>query len=121
MDNGCLLGCFNCCFFNCLNSMTLSIFEFILSSIGIGFNSAILSLTKKAVSIPSVISSFINIEDMNSSIKLIRPTQHIIPYNLKGFEKTLNLFGFNIEPFSINNTNATIEQKSVIFPFGIVQ
>ena len=59
-------------------------------------------------SIPSVISSFINIEDMNSSIKLIRPTQHIIPYNLKGFEKTINLFGFNIEPFSINNINIDI-------------
>jgi len=56
-------------------------------------------------SIPSVTSSFINIEEMNSSIKLIRPTQHIIPYNLKGFEKTLNLFGFNIEPFSIDNIN----------------
>ena len=59
-------------------------------------------------SIPSVISSFINIEDMNSSIKLIRPTQHLIPYNLKGFEKTLNLFGFSIEPFSINNINVDI-------------
>jgi len=56
-------------------------------------------------SIPSVASSFINIEEMNSSIKLIRPTQHIIPYNLKGFQKTLNLFGFNIEPFSIDNIN----------------
>jgi len=49
MDSGCSLGCFNCCFFNCLNSITLSIFEFILSSIGIGFNSAILSLTKKVM------------------------------------------------------------------------
>ena len=56
-------------------------------------------------SIPSVTSSFINIEEMNSSIKLIRPTQHMIPYNLKGFEKTLNIFGFNIEPFSIDNIN----------------
>ena len=53
--------------------------------------------------IPSVISSFVNIENMNSSLKLIRPTQHVIPYNLKGFEKTINLFGFNIEPFSIDN------------------
>lgn len=62
-------------------------------------------------SIPSVISLFINVEDMNSSIKLIRPTQHIIPYNLKGFEKTLNLFGFNIEPFSINEINIDIENN----------
>ena len=47
---------------------------------------------------------------MNSSLKLIRPTQHTTPYNFKDFEKTINLFGFNIEPFSLdifnfNNTN----------------
>ena len=58
-------------------------------------------------SIPSVISSFINKEEINSSLKLIRPTQHVIPYKLKEFEKTINLFGFNIEPFAINTINTT--------------
>ena len=63
-------------------------------------------------SIPSVISSFLNIEDMNSSLKLIRPTQHIFPYNLKGFENTLNLFGFNIEPFSVENYDYLNKDKN---------
>ena len=64
--------------------------------------------------IPSVITSFINVEDMNSSIKLIRPTQHVIPYNLKGYEKTINLFGFNIEPFSIDNINLEKKNNNII-------
>ena len=58
-------------------------------------------------SIPSVISSFINKEEINSSLKLIRPTQHVIPYKLKEFEKNINIFGFNIEPFAINTINTT--------------
>ena len=62
--------------------------------------------------IPSVLSSYINIEDMNSSLKLVRPTQHIIPYNIKGFEKTINLFGFNVEPFSIDNIDINNKNKN---------
>ena len=62
--------------------------------------------------IPSVFSSYINIEDMNSSLKLIRPTQHITPCNIKGFEKTINLFGFNVEPFAITNIDINNKDKN---------
>ena len=64
--------------------------------------------------IPPVISFFYNIEDMNSSIKLIRPSQHKIPYNLKGFKYTINMFGFNIEPFCIDNNIVITDDKGYI-------
>ena len=49
MDSGCYLGCFNCCFFNCLNSFSLSIFEIISSIIGIIVNSLLMTQTKKII------------------------------------------------------------------------
>ena len=59
--------------------------------------------------IPSVRAYFTNIEESNSSIKLIRPSQYLIPYNLSQFSKTLNLFGINIEPFSLDEKQTSIE------------
>ena len=64
--------------------------------------------------IPSSISYFKNKEDINSSIKLIRPTQHVIPIQIKGFEKTINIFGFNIQPFSLNNIEIEDNNKEFI-------
>ena len=59
--------------------------------------------------IPSVKSYFNNIEELNSSIKLIRPSQYIIPYNINHFNKSLNLFGINIEPFSLDDKQNSFE------------
>ena len=47
MESGCCLSCFNCCFFNCFDSFSLSIFQMISSLLGIGANSLIFSLSKK--------------------------------------------------------------------------
>jgi hypothetical protein len=47
MESGFCLGCFNCCFFNCFNSLHLSIFEIITSVIGIGLNSLVISFSQK--------------------------------------------------------------------------
>ena len=59
--------------------------------------------------IPSVRAYFNNIEELNSSIKLIRPSQYIIPYNFSKLQKGLNLFGINVEPFSMDEKQNTIE------------
>ena len=59
--------------------------------------------------IPSIRSDYINIEDLNSSIKLIRPSQYIIPYNYSNYKKSLNLFGINVEPFAIDEKQNNIE------------
>ena len=59
--------------------------------------------------IPSVRAYFNNIEELNSSLKLIRPSQYIIPYNYKKLQKCLNLFGINVEPFSMDEKQNTIE------------
>ena len=59
--------------------------------------------------IPSVRAYFKNIEEFNSSIKLIRPSQYIIPYNYNNLIKSLNLFGINVEPFSIDENQNNIE------------
>ena len=58
---------------------------------------------------PSVRAHFINIEESNSSIKLIRPSQYIIPNNIKIFYNTLILFGLNVEPFSIDEKQNSFE------------
>ena len=58
---------------------------------------------------PSIRSSFTNIEELNSSIKLIRPSQYIIPYKINDLKKSLNLFGINVEPFSIEENQNSIE------------
>ena len=58
--------------------------------------------------VPSVKAYFNNIEEFNSSIKLIRPSQYVIPYDINKLKKSLNLFGINVEPFVLdekqNNT-----------------
>ena len=59
--------------------------------------------------IPSVKSYFINIEESNSSIKLIRPSQYIIPNNIKKLYNTLNIFGLNIEPFALDDKENSFE------------
>ena len=59
--------------------------------------------------IPSIRADYIDIEDLNSSIKLIRPSQYVIPYNYKDLEKSLNLFGINVEPFSLDEKQNNIE------------
>ena len=59
--------------------------------------------------IPSIRSDYINIEDLNSSIKLIRPSQYIIPYNYSNYKKSLNLFGINVEPFAIDEKQNNVE------------
>ena len=58
---------------------------------------------------PSVRAYFTNIEETNSSIKLIRPSQYIIPNNLNQFSNTLNLFGINVEPFSLDEKQNSLE------------
>jgi hypothetical protein len=58
---------------------------------------------------PSIRANFINIEESNSSIKLIRPSQYIIPNNIKIFYNTLNLFGLNVEPFSLDEKQNSFE------------
>ena len=58
---------------------------------------------------PSVFAYFTNIEDTNSSLKLIRPSQYIIPHNINNFSDTLNLFGLNIEPFSLDEKQNNFE------------
>ena len=58
---------------------------------------------------PSVMSYFTNIEESNSSIKLIRPSQYIIPNKINNFSNTLNLFGVNIEPFSLDDKQNSLE------------
>jgi len=58
---------------------------------------------------PSVRAQFINIEESNSYIKLIRPSQYLIPNNLNKFYNTLNLFGLNIEPFSLDEKQNNLE------------
>ena len=42
---------------------------------------------------PSAMSYFTNIEESNSSIKLIRPSQYIIPNKINNFSNTLNYLG----------------------------
>ena len=59
--------------------------------------------------IPSVRAYFTNIEEINSSIKLIRPSQYIIPYDYKYLQKGLNLFGINVEPFSLDEKQNKLE------------
>ena len=59
--------------------------------------------------IPSVKSNFINIEESNSSIKLIRPSQNIIPNNINKLYNTLNIFGINVEPFSLDKKQNSFE------------
>ena len=49
--------------------------------------------------IPSSRAYFTQNEELNSSIKLIRLSHHIIPYNYKEYNKGLNIFGINVEPF----------------------
>ena len=58
---------------------------------------------------PSVRAYFTNIEGNNSSIKLIRPSQYIIPNNINNFSNTLNLFGVNVEPFSLDEKQNSLE------------
>ena len=58
---------------------------------------------------PSVRAQFTNIEESNSYIKLIRPSQYLIPTNINKFYKTLNLFGLNIEPFSFDEKQNNLE------------
>ena len=59
--------------------------------------------------IPSVRAYFINIEESNSSLKLIRPSQHVIPHNINYFKKSLNLFSINVEPFALEDKQNSIE------------
>ena len=47
MESGCCLSCFNCCSFNCFNSIHLSVYQFITSLIGIALNSTIMTLSKE--------------------------------------------------------------------------
>ena len=47
MESGLCLRCFNCCFFNCFNSIHMSIYQLLTSLIGIAANSAILTLSKR--------------------------------------------------------------------------
>ena len=58
---------------------------------------------------PSVRAYFTNIEESNSSLKLIRPSQYIIPNNINTFSNTLNLFGINVEPFSLDEKENSLE------------
>lgn len=59
--------------------------------------------------VPSVRAYYTNIEELNSSLKLIRPSQYIIPYNCNNLKKSLNLFGINVEPFSIDEKQNSVE------------
>jgi len=59
--------------------------------------------------IPSVRAYFTNIEESNSSLKLIRPSQHVIPHNINYFKKSLNLFSINVEPFALEDKQNSIE------------
>ena len=59
--------------------------------------------------IPSSRAYFTNIEESNSYIKLIRPSQYIIPNNISKFNNTLNLFGLNIEPFALDEKQNSLE------------
>ena len=59
--------------------------------------------------IPSSRAYFTNIEESNSYIKLIRPSQYILPNNISKFKNTLNLFGLDIEPFALDEKQNSLE------------
>ena len=65
--------------------------------------------------IPSVKSFYKNIEEYNSYAKLIRPSQYILPNKINTFKETLNLFGINVEPFSLEDKENSIEFIQKIF------
>ena len=73
------------------------------------YNNTYISNPKNKEEIPSVRALYTNIEELNSSIKLIRPSQYVIPYNYNNLKKGLNLFGINVEPFSFDENQNSVE------------
>lgn len=96
MQNSISSICFNCCFFNCLSSMNLSIFGIISSSIGLGLNSLLLSLSRKVLDASNFLFS---VQVINISFFAGGGVISTILTFLKKFEKIAQgyFYGFSVK------------------------
>ena len=91
METGCQKGIINCCYCNCLDTMCVTIIEFIISILGTIFNSATFSLLKKAKDkLDSLFTIYyINFSYFGSSSVII-----VILFVLRIFHKLEHQFGY---------------------------
>lgn len=93
MEKGCQKGIINCCYCSCCNSIIASVFELIISLIGIIINSAVFSFFKKLKDKFNIVFTinYINISYFGSSSVIF-----IIILFLRKLKKIEQVFGLNL-------------------------
>lgn len=97
MEKGCQKGIINCCYCSCCNSIIVSVFELIISLIGIIINSAVFSFFKKLKDKFNIVFTvnYINISYFGSSSVIF-----IIILFLRKLKKIEQVFGYKFGSYS---------------------